>query len=40
MGKQRSRSATMREQLRRSVAARKDEVVLRRDLSRLDSSSR
>lgn len=39
MGKQRRRSATTRERLPRSVAARQGEVVLRRDLRRLGSAS-
>lgn len=39
MGKRRTRSATMRERLRRSVAARQGEVVLRRDLLDLGSAS-
>ena len=39
MGKRRRRSATTRERLRRSVAARQGEVVLRRDLRTLGSGS-
>ena len=39
MGKRRRRSATTRERLRRSVAARQGEVVLRRDLRTLGSAS-
>ena len=39
MGKQHRRSATTRERLRRSVAARQGEVVLRRDLRTLGSAS-
>ena len=39
MGRQRKRSATTRERLQRSVAARQGEVVLRRDLRGLGSAS-
>ena len=39
MGRQRKRSATTRERLQRSVAARQGEVVLRRDLHGLGSAS-
>lgn len=39
MGRQRNRGVTIGERLRRSVAARKGEVVLRRDLNHLGSSS-
>ena len=39
MGRQRSRAGATRERLRRSIAARQGEVVLRRDLRGLGSSS-
>jgi len=39
IGRQRSKSMTMRERLRRSIAARQGEVVLRRDLRNLGSVS-